>query len=355
MSRRYEAGGRPEAVSADHRPRGWRHAERQNDEVTSPGVSYGDLDLLADAGRWHDLLRFAATVKAGPVDQRRETAHVVALEAPAGIAAAAAELFPDDDKGSPGPLWEVVAQNHTWRDLTPHLADPRTRHLTAHTRVLHGEDLRAAADLDPQPLDAPLCLLPWEAATWHSTLDIPEYDRTGSSGCTIWACPSQLADPKPLPVTTVRPAPHAAVALLDRLSPATQAYAFHGTAWEAASVVATDRARMPRGQRWQGLRGREGSQVRFADVYPSLVHLATGEGPYARRTGQALGRTALWKALAAMADGTPAAGPDSVTALVERLHCVVWQEPDDEIWYLHLAMEDPAQGIAWVLTGNDFD
>lgn len=37
------------------------------------------------------------------------------------------------------------------------------------------------------------------------------------------------------------------------------------------------------------------------------------------------------------------------------MNCVVWQEPDDEIWYLHLAMEDPAQGTAWVLTGNDFD
>ncbi|MEE3922552.1 hypothetical protein V2I01_42125 [Micromonospora sp. BRA006-A] len=47
-----------------------------------------------------------------------------------------------------------------------------------------------------------------------------------------------------------------------------------------------------------------------------------------------------------MADVTPSAGPDSVSALVERLHCVAWQEPDDEIWYLHLAMEDPAQGIA---------
>ncbi|GGO18502.1 DUF6183 family protein [Micromonospora parathelypteridis] len=323
--------------------------------MTPPAASYRNLDLLADGGRWHDLLTFAATVDAGPVDERQEVAHVVALEAPAGIAAAAAELFPDGDNGYPGPLWEVVAQNHTWRELAPHLTNPRTRHLVAHTRVLHGEDLRAATDLDPQLLGAPLCLERWEGANWHSTLDISDYDRTGSVGCTNWAWPSHLADPMPLPTTTARSAQHDAVPFLDELSPATQAYAFHGTAWEAASMVATDQARMPRGQRWQGLRGREGSPVPFADVYSSLVHLATGDGPYARRTGQALGRTALWRALAAMAGVTPAADPHSVTALVERLHCVTWQEPDDEIWYLHLAMEDPEQGIAWVLTGNDFD
>ncbi|MFJ8582368.1 hypothetical protein [Micromonospora sp. NPDC093277] len=323
--------------------------------MTSPAVSYGNLDLLADAGRWHDLLGFAAAVDAGPVDERREVAHVVALEAPAGIAAAAAELFPDDDKGPPGPLWEAVAQHHTWRELSPHLTNPRTRHLVAHTRVLHGEDLCDAIDLDAQLLGAPLCLQAWEAANWRSTLDISEYDRTGSSGCTIWAFPNHLAEPIPLPTTTVRSAQHDAVPLLDGLSSATKAYAFHGTAWEAASMVATDQARMPRGQQRQGRWGREGSQVRFADTYSSLVHLATGGGAYARRTGQAIGRTALWKALAAMAETTPTADPHSVTAFVERLLCVAWQEPDDEIWYLHLAMEDPEQGIAWVLTGNDFD
>ncbi|SCF25536.1 hypothetical protein GA0074696_3823 [Micromonospora purpureochromogenes] len=323
--------------------------------MTSPAVSYRSLDLLADAGRWHDLLNFAATVDGAPLDERREVAHVVALEAPAGIAAAAAELFPDDDKGYPGPLWEVVAQHRTWRELSPHLTNPRTRHLAAQTRVLHGEDLRAAIDLDSQLLGAPLCLHQWEAATWYSTLDIPEYDRTGMSGCTIWAYPNHLADPMPLPTTTVRPAQNDAVPILDGLSSAAQAYAFHGTAWEAASMVATDQATMPRGQRWQGRRGHEGSQVLFADVYPSLVHLAAGERAYQRRTGQALGRAALWKALAAMAGLTPPADPEIVTAFVERLHCVAWQEPDDEIWYLHLAMEDPEQGIAWVLTGNDFD
>ncbi|MET7748771.1 hypothetical protein [Micromonospora sp. NPDC005367] len=65
--------------------------------------------------------------------------------------------------------------------------------------------------------------------------------------------------------------------------------------------------------------------------------------------------TSSLEALAAMADVTPATDPHCTTAFVERLHCVAWQESDDEIWYLHLAMEDPDQGSAWVLTGNDFD
>ncbi|MGN9908974.1 hypothetical protein ACTMTJ_15630 [Phytohabitans sp. LJ34] len=310
--------------------------------MDAPAVSYDDLDRLADAGRWQELLHFAAKVDGAPLGQRREVAHVVALEAPARVAVAAAELFPDEDTAFPGPLWEVVA-HRPWRDLEPHFTNARTRYLVAHTRVLHGEDLRGVTDLESPRPGPPLKLEPWESARWDGEWDIPTYDRRGGSGCVIWAFPRERPDPVALPPSEVAPAHHDAVPVLDALSEAVEASAYRGTAWEAASVVAASGDAC---QAWQ---------VPFADAYPHLVHLASGERPYEYWTGQAIGRIALWTALAAMAGTTTGADPKPVTALVERLRCVGWREADEPGWYLHLALEDPDQEIAWVVTGHDSD
>lgn len=118
--------------------------------------------------------------------------------------------------------------------------------------------------------------------------------------------------------------------------------AFRGTAWEAAGVVAAQGALL-------------GAEFTFAAAYRSVIQLAGGESAYGYPTGHALGRAALWRAPAAMT-GLPAPVPfGEVNALVERLHCVGWREGDDDIWFVHLAMADPEQGIAWTLTGQDFD
>jgi hypothetical protein len=316
-------------------------------------VSYQNLNVLADAGRWRDLLDFAAGVESAPVVVRREVAHVVALEGPPEIAAAAAELFADDDEGYAGPLWEVVA-HRPWQDLAAHLTNPRTRHLVAQTRVLHGEDLRSVTDLNPAMFRVPLRLQSWETASWNSEMDMPTYNRTGSAGCTTWAHPGHLIDPTPLPAAAAEPVQHDALAVLDGLSSAVRAYVFRADAWQAAATVAVDRPRTARGASRQATATRMGSRVAFGDGYRDLVHLAAGERAYTRRTGQALGRIAVWDALAGMA-GSPPVDAGTVTAFVDRLQCVGWREPDDDVWYLHLAMEDPEQALSWVLTGNDFD
>jgi hypothetical protein len=308
--------------------------------MAEPRVSYRNLYLLADAGRWEELLEFADTAAAAPVTERLEVAHVVALEAPAPIAAAAAELFPDDDRAFQGPLWEVVA-HRPWAQLAPHLTNPRTRHLVAQTRVLHGEDLRGAADLSPPHRTAPLALEPWEAAAWDAEWDIPEYTRVGSSGGTIWACPEEKPDPIPLPRTDLKRADHPATAVLATLSDAARSHAFHGNAWEAAAATAV---RPDRCRSWP---------LPFADAYPHLVHLASGERADSQGTGQALGRIALWSALTAMAGLPSTTDPPAVTAFVNRLHCVGWREPTDPIWHLHLAIEDPTQNLTWTLTAHD--
>lgn len=310
--------------------------------MAAPGVSYQNLYLLADAGRWEELLDFADTVSAAPLPQRLEVAHVVALEAPAPLAAAAAELFPDDDRGFQGPLWEVAA-HRPWRELAPHLTHPRVRHLIAQTRVLHGEDLRGAADLSPPHRSAPLVLEPWESASWDPEWDLPEYTRVGSSGSTIWSCPEEQPGPVPLTPAAPQPADHPATGVLAGLSDTARAHAFHGTAWEAAAAVAV---RPERCQAWP---------VAFADAYPHLVHLASGERAQSGGAGQALGRIALWSALTAMAALPSTTDSGAVTAFVSRLSAVGWRDAAEPLWYLHLALQDPHQNLTWVLTAHDAD
>lgn len=313
-------------------------------------VSYSDLDPLADGERWPELLRLAGDPDAATVEERREVAHVVASEAPAAFGAAALALFPED-YGWPGPLWEVVAER-PWSELRSHLTDPRTRHLVAHTRVLRGEDLRWDAELDPAVLGAPPWLLPWEAA-WSGGLDVPCYWRTGSGGTVGWSFPQRLPDPVPVSGAVTRPARRDVPPELAASSGAADAYAFQGTAWQAVATVASDRA------------GVRGADVAFEDAYPSLVHLATGltaygsldgqEQRFSCSTGQALGRKSLWRALSAMAGSARPADVERVTAFVQRLRCVGWQEPDDRLYFVHLAMEDPEQSTTWVLHGSSND
>ncbi|GIJ46706.1 hypothetical protein Val02_35920 [Virgisporangium aliadipatigenens] len=281
---------------------------------------YHLTNVLADDGRWDDLLAFAAD-PAGAAGERRHVAHVVALEAPPPFAVAAAELFPDG-RGHIGPLWDVVASRNEWCALAPHLSDPGVRRLVAQTRVLRGEDLSAE---DADDADPPLRLREWEAARWDPERDMWSYDRNGCTGATMWAFPGPLVPPSVSPATGRPPVEHAAVALLDGLSPVVRAHAVRGPV-------------------------RRGTTAWFADAYPHLVQVATGERAAGRGTGHALARIALWRALAASAGAR-----DAVDAFVERLRCVTWRRPEDVMYHLRLVLEDPTTGIAFVLTGTDRD
>jgi hypothetical protein len=307
-------------------------------------VSYRNRSLLIEEGRWADLLALAAhglvDGDEATADERRELAHAVAVAAPPALAVAAAELYPDDDHGFPGPLWEVIA-HRPWRDLAPHLTHPRVRGLVAQTRVLHGEDLRGVVESE-----IPLRLEPWESAYWDPEWHIAEYDVTGSSISGAWSFPHWLIEDLPggvpLPAVTAEQVEHPAVPVLAGLNDPhrpIRAYAFRGTAWEAAAAIAADRETC------------RAAEVPFARAYPHLVHLATGAGPYAvpHETGQALGRLALWRVLRLMSGGVPV--PD----LVPRLRCVTWRRPAEHSYYLNLAMQDPLQGITWAVTASATD
>ncbi|MFD1374336.1 hypothetical protein ACFQ5G_54175 [Actinoplanes sichuanensis] len=304
-------------------------------------ASYRNRSLLIEEGRWADLLALAADGDETVPGERRELAHLLAVQAPPAVAVAAAELYPDEEVGFPGPLWEVLAQR-PWRDLAPHLTHPRVREMVAQTRVLHGEDLRGVLTAE-----IPLVLQPWESAHWDPEWDIPEYHSTGSAGSQMWCFPGWLIEhlpggvPLPEPVA-IEAVDHPAVPVLAGLNDPhrpIRAYAFRATAWATAATIAADR---------QTCRAAE---VPFARAYPHLLHLATGFGPYAvaEGGGQATGRLAVWRVLRLMAGGDP------VPAFVARLRCVTWRRPGEHLCYLYLAMEDPAQGLTWAISASADD
>ncbi|MFD5430729.1 hypothetical protein ACFWJ4_00925 [Kitasatospora sp. NPDC127067] len=342
----------------------------------------GGLRALAEDGRWPELLaayrqgRAAAVAEAGEEAAAALTAplgHLIAYAAPPELAvrlfdreggAGTAAGVADHDAG---PLWEVLATRHSWLRLAPLLGPAPVRRLVAHTRALLGEDLSHAAEPDPEGV--PLRLEPWEAAGWGETARVREYLPGGGARSALLTLPASregLGEVELPPVAQPggRPAgPRVARALagLGALAPWAQTACVRGQAPAAAALLARDRRVV-------------GGYLPFALAYPALVRAAA----VGRSRGCAHGRLGLWRALAAMAgadgqggqggqggagstdgaggtDGADRAGGtdrDEVNALVARMRCFTWQEPSAGLHHLHIALEDPASGVAWVVSGS---
>lgn len=297
---------------------------------------------LAAAGRWTELLGLfrrlrASTGAAGPAGP---VGHLVAYGAPPELAA---RLFDADggpgaaageEDGDAGPLWEVLATRHSWRRLAPLLEPPPVRRLVAHTRALLGEDLAGCAEPDPEGV--PLALRPWEEAGWEEAVRVRDYLPDGGARRALLALPADREGlgPLDLPLSAGRVPGLAATRVLASLAPWLQAVCVRGTAPDAAAQLAPGRRAVA-------------GHLPFAAAYPALVQAGSGSPAL----GSAHGRLAVWRALAAMA-GTAGPSTAEVDALVARLRCLTWADPEDELWYLHIALEDPATGLAWALSGT---
>ncbi|WP_457031490.1 hypothetical protein [Kitasatospora sp. P5_F3] len=308
------------------------------------------LRTLADEERWPELLglyresRAVGAALRGEARGAAETGplgHLIAYGAPPELAA---RLFdPDGGPGAAatvadhdaGPLWEVLATRHSWRRLAPLLGPARVRRLVQHTRVLLGEELDHGAEPDRDGV--PLALESWELAGWEPGARVREYLRTGGARRALLTLPAGREGLGPVelpePGTVVREL--AATRLLAAAVPWATARCVRGSGPAAAAQLAT---------------GRQvtGGYLPFGAVYPALLQAAS-DGP---ARGSAQGRIAVWRLLAAMT-GEP--GPSEVNTLVSRLRCFTWHEPADELRFVHLALEDPATGLSWSLSGAVYD
>ncbi|WP_031065122.1 hypothetical protein [Streptomyces sp. NRRL WC-3742] len=319
------------------------------------------LRALADDGRWPELLAAYRQGRAAAVERAGEAmaaglaaplGHLIAYSAPPEVAA---RLFdPDGGPGAAagvgdhdaGPLWEVLATRHSWLRLAPLLGPAPVRRLVAHTRVLLGEDLAYggfAGGPEPGADGVPLRLEPWEAAGWEEGARVREYLPCGGARSALLTLPAdreglvEVELPEPVERLGGQRAHRATVAAaaLAALAPWAETVCVRGSAPLAA-------ARLARRRRVTG------GYLPFALVYPALVQAASG----GRERGSAHGRLAVWRALAAMAGARRPGGPEAA-ALVARMRCFTWLEPAEGLRHLHVALEDPASGVAWGISGSE--
>ncbi|MFB7471929.1 hypothetical protein [Kitasatospora sp. NPDC056184] len=272
--------------------------------------------------------------------------HLIAYAAPPEVAA---RLFdPDGGPGTAaavtdhdaGPLWEVLATRHCWRRLAPLLGPPPVRRLVAQTRVLLGEDL--SRDAEPDREGVPLRLEPWEAAGRGEGAPVREYLRDGGSRSALLTLPASREGlaPVELPGSGARLPGQPATRALAELAGWARAVCVRGSAPQAAAQLAPGRL-------------VTGGYLPFALVWAALVQAGVAD----RAHGAAHGRLALWRVLAAMAgagaEGARRADRAEVGALVARMRCFTWEDPADRLRHLHLALEDPATGLSWAVSGSE--
>jgi len=316
----------------------------------------GDLDGLlrlvdeaCDDCAWDDLEQVALRARKAhdrgyqlwPAADHAE--HRLALEAPADRAAAA--VLRDAPTFGLAPLAEVVASTHRWVDLEPHLpidAGP-VRSVVAHERVARGEDL-TGTDLAEDPLGLPLNLAPWE----------PRLE-----GPTIGAYSVEDPVPAPGPTRAVDAVDAALPAGLDgdpglaALGDLTAVWAEQSNGLRRAAAVRGTAA-----QAVASLSGRPGRHHRLPvdEALGLLAWAGASGGAHGRRRGMARGRFEAWwcaAALTGLDEAWPPDGEDLGGAVAE----LRWWRWDDGTpptgWHLLIAVEDPADGLAWALDARD--
>ena len=306
------------------------------------------IDRLAFDGDWRGLLELRDLCRTAmerghqlwPVAARAE--YRLALEAPAEWAGPLLEA--GAGRFAPGPLAEVAASTHKWAELSPHVpSGPGAAHV-AHERVLRGEDLSAEDSFDPHVIDIPAVLQPWEPS-----YPLAEYEPNEAR------FPAPLpqratAEPTQLPTTGRAVEDREVIEALVELARTwtvesngrAEAVAVEGTAEHAVAAF--------------GVREATLTPVSPADALAHMAWTAASGGAHGRRRGMATGRFAAWwtaAALSGMTDDWPVP-PHELGEAIDELRWFLWDAGMPSAgWSLRLAVDDPADGLAWALTATD--
>ena len=263
----------------------------------------------------------------------------MALEAPAEMAG----TVMSDGRGrfALGPLWEVAASTHPWDDLSPHVTVPTVRAMIAHERSIRGEMVDAAS-IDERILEIPVAIQPWEP-----TYPVADYQSDRAT------FPDDIFD---LPMEWVElPDPGerddddgVCNALLNLVAPwwedsigHAETMTVEGTIEQAIRALGPHRARM--------------AEVDLSTALEAMVWAGASGGAHGRRRGTPTGRALAWWVILEILgyDDVPD-DIDEVGSEADELRWVLW-DPGDRVggWNLHLGIEDPDDGLAWVLSAVD--
>lgn len=316
-------------------------------------VAHGDIDELlrridglCAARDWMGLLdlrdRADRAVERGhqlwPVAHHAE--YRLALEAPPDLAARM--LVEGTGRFALGPMAEVAAQGHTWRELAPHTSAGPVATLAAHERVVRGEDLRETAGTLAPGYELPLVLAPWEPAYAVAHYEAHRADFPAPE----WPRSAPIDLPGPEPVIEDRPSTEALRDLVRAWTTASNgrvtATAVDGDAPSAVRALGVTRASL--------------CAVPPDRAIAMMAWAAASGGARAPRPGAAAGRFGAWWAAATITDLVDdwPVEPDELGAAIERLDWFLWDDGDTTSgWQLRVAVADPGEGIAWAVSATD--
>jgi hypothetical protein len=241
-----------------------------------------------------------------------------------------------------GPLTEVAAQYHSWSDLAPLLDLGPRASFVAHERAIRGERIDpGAADL-AAVLDIPVELQPWEP-----TYPVAVYSDAGAE----FPAPDRPDDWLEVEPTTGSEEldDDVELALRELVEPwITSSNGRAETVCVSGDVAAA-----------LGALGLRRARVCELDAEEALAWLAwagASGGAHGRRRGAAAGRFGAWWLLAALGDLLDdwPVDPDELGDLAGDLRWFRWNAHEPDVgWSIHLAVEDPDNGVAWALVAQD--
>ena len=303
------------------------------------------IDGICARREWEELIalrdRCDEAVKRGKqlwaVSQFAE--YRLALEAPAKFAASVMT----DGRGrfSLGPLWEVAASAHSWAELEPYLDVPTIRALTGHERSIQGDSVEKD-DIDSSILEIPVGLQSWEPTypTAKYTSDSAAFPDDIFDIEMAW---KDLEEP-----VEIQPDDEVSDALLALVQPwwedsqgKAEVVTVNGTIEDAIRVLGPHRVRL--------------TDVSLQTALEAMTWAGASGGGHGRRRGTPVGRAGAWWVLLELLgyDDVPedASGLDDEAT---GLRWALW-DPGDRVggWNLHIGIEDPIDGIAWVLSAVD--
>lgn len=243
-----------------------------------------------------------------------------------------------------GPIAEVLASTHSFASLSAWLQRTPDASAFAHECVVRGEDLRAdeVANALPNVLGLPLFLAAWEPR-YADVFYAPDRARFD---------PPEL----PEPVIDVR------LASTDRMVDAVVSDALSALVqpWVASSNGRCEVACVD-GTAEDAIGALGPRRVRTVDIAPAeavawMAWAAASGGALGRRRGGSAGRLNAWWALRALTglDEGEEVDPQELGEAASELRFVRWDDGSpDTGWSLRLAIEDRADGLAWVVAAVD--
>lgn len=259
----------------------------------------------------------------------------LALEGPGETAAAA--VIEGPARFTLGPMPEVAATRHRWKDLDEHLRAEPYRAITAHERVLRGEDLTDAS-FDARVLELPARMQSWEpvypVATYHG--DRAEFPTPSKPRF-------EAVDPVHAPVAEDGPEGAALASLVNHWVEASngrvQTAAVEGPAAAAVTALGVRRPAMAR--------------LTPADTMAWMGWAAASGGGHGPRRGAAIGRFEAWWVVSTVCDLEWPPDSDELAARLDDLTWWAWTDGSSDGWSLRLAIEDAEDGLSWALSASD--